>query len=175
MGFLKAWEVPSINDCMNVWQGLVNFAPSRRAWTRVVGPSVVIMLFAWMFVGSLNWGCSSLIEARSGAGVWRASDDYGDKPGSGIELELNSGKLSGRYYILEPEKSDDFASGGSFPMTLSKRSSTEFICEVSFNPAEVDKFVLKLPGKFPDEEFVATTTDTEPGAEPIEFKFRKIK
>lgn len=120
-------------------------------------------------------GCREPKDLKSVTGVWRASNDNGDKPGNGIDLELDSGKVSGKYYILEPEKSDDFSSGVSFPMTLTRRSSTEFLCEISFNPAEVDKFVLKLPGKFPDDEFVATTTDTEPGAEPIEFKFRKIK
>lgn len=133
-----------------------------------------VLLFS-AITGGLVVGCREPKDLKSVTGVWRASNDNGDKPGNGIDLELDSGKVSGKYYILEPEKSDDFSSGVSFPMTLTRRSSTEFLCEISFNPAEVDKFVLKLPGKFPDDEFVATTTDTEPGAEPIEFKFRKIK
>ena len=142
-----------------------NYTPCGRSPTRGVGTSVVTKLCILLLAGVFGLGCNVRIAPQSVTGVWRASNDYGDKPGNGIELELSAGQLSGKYYILEPEKSDDFSSGVSFPLTLTKRSSAESMCEVPFNPAEVDKSVLKLPGKFPDVEFVATITDTEPGAE----------
>jgi len=167
VGQASATNYANMLDTKGIFVGyFVDLRPFGQKSTIEVAANILTMLCTWLLVGVFGLGCSRPIDSVTSAGIWRASNDHGDKPGNGIEIDLNGGQLSGRYYILEPEKSDDFSSGVSFPMTLTKRSSTEFMCDVSFNPAEVDKFVLKLPGKFPDEEFLATTTDTEAGADP---------
>jgi len=125
-------------------------------------------------IGSTS-GCSKSKVPLSSGAVWRASNDYGDKPGNGIELTMEGKDISGRFFILEPEKPHNFDAGRAFPLRILERRATELVCEVRFNATQTDRFVLKLPESFPQNQFVATTHDREPGTTPIEFVFKRVK
>lgn len=44
-------------------------------------------------------GCFKSKEPERHGSVWRASNDYGDKPGNGIELVISEQGISGRFFI----------------------------------------------------------------------------
>ena len=107
--------------------------------------------------------------------VWRASNDYGDKPGNGIELVLTNDVISGTFFILEPDKPHNFEAGRAFAIEIVERRARDLVCQVRFSSSQTDKFVLKLPATFPQNEFVAATHETEPGTTPIEFRFKRVR
>ena len=130
----------------------------------------VLPIFLLAF-GSLT-GCVQEKTMTATNSVWRASNDNGDKPGSGIELTLKDNLISGRFFLLEPEKAHDFIAGRAFPMKITERTPRELFCEVRFSESQLDKFVLKLPPSFPQNQFIAVMQDPEPGTSPIEFNFK---
>ena len=134
-------------------------------------PTFMIRLLAIGFMPA----CTKNVNPSPPPSVWRASNDYGDKPGNGIELSLIGNEISGKFFILQPENSRNFDAGRMFPIRILKRRERELVCEVTFSPLQTDKFIIKLPATFPEDEFVATTEDAEPGAIPIEFRFKRAK
>ncbi len=120
-------------------------------------------------------GCVHANPTSAKTMVWRASNDYGDKPGNGLELSLQSNAVSGTFFLLEPSKPHDFKSGPAFPLKILERRGFELVCEVRYNENFLDKFVLKLPQNFPRREFTAILQDVKPGTTPMEFNFKRVK
>lgn len=137
--------------------------------------SLANTLFVCAITVGTTSGCLKAKSQMPAVSVWRASNEYGDKPGNGIELTARGNEISGRFFILEPEKPRNFDTGRSFTIRILERHVRKFVCEVKFNANQIDKFVLTLPQSFPQDQFVATTHDLEPGTTPIDFVFRRLK
>lgn len=133
------------------------------------------LLVTVIFVAGLITGCLKDERMSFSPSVWRASNDYGDKPGNGIELVLTNGVISGTFFILEPEKPHNFDAGRAFAIEIVERRERELVCQVRFSLSQTDKFILKLPGTFPQNEFVAVTYETKLGTMPIEFRFKRVR
>lgn len=69
-------------------------------------------------VGALAMGCA-------GPSVWRASEDHGDKPGTGFEVTDRDGKLSATVFVLPPEHPDAFWLGRRLHTETTQTSASD--------------------------------------------------
>jgi hypothetical protein len=81
--------------------------------------------------------------------VWHASEDNGDKPGIGYELEKKSGKVTGVAYLLDPNFPHDFSHGLKCPMTILSQSPKEIRFQVLWN----EKIKENIAFQFKEEEW----------------------
>ena len=120
-------------------------------------------------------GCAPQRSTNRGVGetrsTWVASKASGDKPGFGIKLEENVGKVSGTFFLLDPNKPHDFNAGKSFPTEVVRTTETELRFVVHLDDGRKDEFVVSLQGALRGSGINATLRDFEPGTQPMSLRF----
>lgn len=76
--------------------------------------------------------------------VWRASVDNGDKPGIGIVLVQRGDEVTGTFYLLDPEKPDDFEAGRGRPMEAIRWKGREIQFAVDLGGGQRVREILRL-------------------------------
>lgn len=109
------------------------------------------------------------------SGIWRASKDHGDKPGTGIELTSSGGEISGRFALFESEKPHNFRDGSFFPMEVSKLDRGKFLCSVRLGELQTYRFTIEIPHSVVGDQFVAQLQNVEVGSTPVEHVFVRVK
>ncbi len=120
-------------------------------------------------------GCSQDHRIAAETGTWRASNDHGDKPGNGIELRVGkTGEFQGRFFLLRPEKPNDFLAGVSLPMAISQHSANEVLFSVDFGNGQIDHMRLSFPHRITGNTCEGVLQDQGGGDAPIRFVFHKL-
>jgi hypothetical protein len=77
--------------------------------------------------------------------TWQASEDHGDKPGTGLRLKVASGRVvSGRFYLLDPEHPHDFQRGRSVPIRIGSNDSNSVQFEFDLGPTQKERLSLRF-------------------------------
>lgn len=134
-----------------------------------------LLRFLWLLFCLGLCSCSQDHRAVIETGTWRASNDHGDKPGNGIELRVDkTGELQGRFFLLQPEKPNDFLAGVSLPMAINQHTANEVLFSVDFGNGQIDRMKLSFPGGIAGNICEGVLQDQGGGDAPIKFIFRKL-
>jgi len=114
-------------------------------------------------------------DAQNSRTVWRASEDNGDKPGFGIELTQESGRVNGKFFLLDPNKPHDFKAGRAFPTEIVQSGESELRFIVRLDDQRKDEFVVRLQDRLKGDRVNATLRDLKEGTQPIPLTFVRQK
>ena len=129
------------------------------------------LTFAWLSVALA--GCSSVGFGTTG--TWRASVDNGDKPGIGIELTRNRGSITGRMFLLSPDRPHDFAAGSPHTMQIRYASETEIRFAVDWLPDFHEELILRLSAPLQGRRVRGTLESDEQTDAATEYMFVRIR
>jgi len=133
----------------------------------------VLRFLFWSLLCLVMLGCGQTEQSFS-VGAWRASNDYGDKPGNGFELRItDQGKMEGRFYLLQPEKPHEFSQGASIPLKIERYGRNEMLFSLDFGAGQIEKMKLTFPQGVRGQSFDGFLQHQGGGDEPIKFVFRK--
>lgn len=107
--------------------------------------------------------------------TWRASVDNGDKPGIGIELARRTGTLTGRMFLLDPNRPKDFAAGLARPMQIHRFTATEIRFAVEWKPGVHDEMVLRLSSPLQGETAHGVLESAGRPGTPRDYEFFRMK
>ena len=113
-------------------------------------------------------------DVRNVRAVWRASEDNGDKPGFGIELTEESGRVNGTFFLLDPNKPHDFKAGKAFPTQVTQSGALELRFVVQLDNQK-DEFIVVLQSPLKGDRVSATLRDLREGTEPVALTFVRQK
>lgn len=129
----------------------------------------ILVLLAIVLLCLQLAGCAA--RKTSANGTWRASVDHGDKPGIGIELTQNRGTLTGRVFLLEPNRPHDFSAGSPRPMRILEVSEAIVRFEIEWKPGVRNELVLKLNEPLRGWRVRATLEQAKDSGAPEELLF----
>jgi hypothetical protein len=118
-------------------------------------------------------GCSSV--QHTATGTWRASEDNGDKPGIGIELTRHTETITGRMFLLDPNRPNDFAAGSPRPMRIQHFTDTEIRFAVDWHPDVHDEMILRLSSPLQGYRVHGVLESADHSGTPIDFDFVQTK
>ena len=107
--------------------------------------------------------------------VWLASTDNGDKPGNGIKLVENAGRLNATFFLLDPNKPHDFNAGRAFPTDVFQVGKSELRFVVHLDDNQKDKFIVVLQGPLKGKRVNATLHDVSDESRPVPLTFVRNK
>ncbi|MEQ2006157.1 MAG: hypothetical protein ABMA26_05105 [Limisphaerales bacterium] len=104
--------------------------------------------------------------------TWQASEDHGDKPGTGFKLKVANGRVvSGRFYLLDPERPHDFQRGRSVPIRIRASDSNRVQFELNLGPAQKEQLSLRFLKPLEREPVEAELRDESGTGVPTRLKF----
>lgn len=104
--------------------------------------------------------------------TWQASENHGDKPGTGFRLKVANGRVvSGRFYLLDPEHPHDFQRGRSVPIRISASNSNSVQFEFDLGPAQKERLSLRFLKPLEREPVEADLRDERGAGIPTRLKF----
>jgi hypothetical protein len=106
------------------------------------------------------FGCSDqAVKQSTVRTVWRASTDNGDKPGNGIVLVEDGGRINGTFFLLDPNKPHNFKAGRAFPTEVVQAREGELRFVVRLGDNQKDEFAIVLQGPLTGKRVNATLRD----------------
>lgn len=117
-------------------------------------------------------GCSS---TGGTSHVWRASEDNGDKPGIGIEIERTGEKIRGAMYLLDPKKPHDFGAGSPRRMEIHQANDREIRFAVQWLATRRDEMVLRFASPLSGRSVRGTLESAEGDDPPRAYQFARVK
>lgn len=105
--------------------------------------------------------------------IWQASIDNGDKPGNGIRLVDEAGRLSATFFLLDPNKPHDFKAGKAFPTEVVQSKETEIHLIVRLDNDQKDEFVVALQNQLKGNRVSATLREVHSEGIPISLTFER--
>ena len=121
----------------------------------------------------LTAGCTSVRSTTTG--TWRASVDNGDKPGIGIELTRRAETLTGRMFLLHPDRPQDFAAGSPRPMQIHRATDTEIRFAVDWLPDVHDEMILRLTSPLQGERVHGVLESADRSDTPRDYEFVRTR
>lgn len=104
--------------------------------------------------------------------TWQASEDHGDKPGTGFRLKVANGRIvSGRFYLLDPDHPHEFQRGRSVPIRISASDSSRVQFELNLGPAQQERLSLRFLKPLNGEPVEAELRDESGAGVPTRLKF----
>lgn len=104
--------------------------------------------------------------------TWQASEDHGDKPGTGYRLKVSNGRVvSGRFYLLAPEHPHDFQRGRSVPIRVRASDSNSVQFELDLGPAQKERLSMRFLKPLEREPVEADLRDETGAGIPTRLKF----
>ena len=107
--------------------------------------------------------------------TWRGSVDNGDKPGIGIELTVHAGSLTGRLFLLEPDRPHVFSRGSPRRMQIRVATDTEIRFAVDWLPDVHDEMILRLNSPLQGERVRGILESVDGPGQPREYEFVRSK
>lgn len=125
-----------------------------------------------LLLGGMAVVLASALTGCVATKTWQASEDNGDKPGTGFRLKVANGRVvSGRFYLLDPERPHDFQRRWSVPLRIGTNESNLLRFELNLGPAQKERLSLRFLGPLEREPVEAELRD-ETGADfPTRLKF----
>lgn len=118
-------------------------------------------------------GC---VSPDSGSnGTWRASVDNGDRPGIGIELTKHADTVSGRVFLLDPNRPHDFAAGAPRQMQIHNTTDSEIRFAVDWLPSVHDEMILRLNSPLKAKLVRGVLASADGSDTPREYEFIRTK
>lgn len=108
-------------------------------------------------------------------GTWRASVDNGDKPGIGIELSRRTETITGRMFLLEPDRPRDFAAGSPRLMQIHRTTETEIRFAVDWLPDVHDEMVLRLSSPLQGKRVHGVLESVDRSGAPRDYEFIRTR
>lgn len=118
-------------------------------------------------------GCS--ITTPGPISTWRASEDNGDKPGIGIEIQQHEGRTKGRIFLLEPEHPHDFGAGVARDMMIQRVTATAIWFRVAWSPEDHEELILRFPSELRGRRVVGILETVDPSGAPKEYSFLRVQ
>ena len=101
--------------------------------------------------------------------------DNGDKPGIGIELTRHAETLTGRMFLLDPNRPKDFAAGSARPMQIHRFTDTEIRFAVDWKPDVRDEMVLRFSSPLQGETIHGVLESVDRSGTPRDYEFVRTK
>ena len=121
----------------------------------------------------LTAGCSSVPSTTTG--TWRASVDNGDKPGIGIELTRHAETITGRMFLLDPNRPKDFAAGSARPMRIQYFTDTEIRFAVDWRSDVHDEMILWLSSPLQGQTVHGVLESVDRAGTPRDYEFVRTR
>jgi len=118
-------------------------------------------------------GCS--ITTPVPISTWRASEDNGDKPGIGIEIQQYEGWTKGRIFLLDPEHPHDFGAGLSEDMMIQRVTPTAIWFSVAWSPDHHQELILRFPSELRGRRVVGILETVDQSGAPKEYSFLRVR
>lgn len=104
--------------------------------------------------------------------TWQASEDHGDKPGTGFKLKVANGRVvSGRFYLLDPEHPHEFQRKWSVPLRIGASDANRVQFEFNLGPAQKERRSLHFLKPLEHEPVEAELRDESGVGVPTRLKF----
>lgn len=124
-----------------------------------------LVVFSVTLVAAVLAGCTAIK-------TWQASEDHGDKPGTGFKLKVANGRVvSGRFYLLDPEHPQDFQRKWSVPIRITASDSNSVQFEFDLGPAQKKRLSLRFLKSLEQEPVEADLRDESGTSIPTRLKF----
>lgn len=107
--------------------------------------------------------------------TWRASVDNGDKPGIGIELTRRGEALTGRMFLLDPNRPKNFSAGSARPMEIHRFTDKEVRFTVEWKPEIHDEMILRLSSPLQGERVHGVLESADRSDTPRDYEFVRTR
>lgn len=121
----------------------------------------------------LLFGCSTTTPVPNS--TWRASEDNGDKPGIGIEIQQYDGRTKGRIFLLDPEHPHDFGAGSPVDMMIHRVTPTAIWFSVAWSPDHHEELIVRFPSELRGRRVVGILETVDQSGAPKEYSFLRIR
>jgi len=101
--------------------------------------------------------------------------ENGDKPGIGIELTQNAGRITGQMFLLDPDSPGDFAAGSPRTMYIHHVTEKEIRFRVDWLPDRHDEMVLRLDSPLNADRVKGVLKTADKSGRPQDYEFVRIK
>lgn len=135
--------------------------------------STVLLCGAALWFWNIFTKCGP--DTNKTSSTWRASVDNGDKPGIGIELTRDKATLTGRMFLLDPERPKDFTAGSERPMQIHRFNDTEIYFAVDWEEDIHNEMILRLSSPLQLQNIRGVLQSTDKSGTPREYEFIRVK
>jgi len=101
--------------------------------------------------------------------------DNGDKPGMGIEITRHAETITGRMFLLDPNRPKDFAAGSARPMRIQHFTDTEIRFAVDWRSDVHDEMILRLSSPLQHERVRGVLESVDRSGTPRNYEFVRTR
>ncbi|MBI3879330.1 MAG: hypothetical protein HY301_04610 [Verrucomicrobia bacterium] len=102
--------------------------------------------------------------------------DNGDKPGCGFRLEvIGDHVVSGRFWLLDPNRPHDFAAGQSVAITNIRNEGRTVLFSVNVGRELPQRDKLTFQNSFTGREVIAVWSEQNGEGQPLELVFKPVR